>query len=66
MAKADMPVGTEIFLTGGLIEEGKFYFERLRKRIEATLSSHPVRVLQREAYWGGWELGRQFLEGKID
>ncbi|MCA9414838.1 MAG: hypothetical protein KC917_01150 [Candidatus Omnitrophica bacterium] len=63
--KANMPPGTEIFLTGGLIEEGKFYFERLREKIEATVTTHPVRVLHRESYWGGWELGRQFLEGRV-
>ncbi len=64
-AKADMPPGTEIFLTGGLIEEGKFYFERLKGAIETNFSAHPVRTLHRESYWGGWELGKDFLEGRI-
>lgn len=65
-AKAELPQGTEIFLTGGLIEEGKFYFEKLRESIEANLTAHPVRVLHRESYWGGWELGKQFLEGRVE
>lgn len=64
MAKAGMPTATGIHLTGGLIEEGNHYFKSLKDRIEADLPDHPVQVLAREAYWGGWELGRRYLEGR--
>jgi len=61
MAKAAFPMGARFFFSGGLVKGSEFYFKRLVEAMEKHLPHHPCRLLDREAFWGGWEWARRFL-----
>jgi N-acetylglucosamine kinase-like BadF-type ATPase len=59
--KARLPEKAAIHLTGGLVRGSAFYSDLIHSAIERQLPGLPCRLLEKEAYWGGWQLGVEAL-----
>jgi N-acetylglucosamine kinase-like BadF-type ATPase len=61
MHKAALPPQTPIYLTGGIAKGEETTLEWLRESLSQALPHNPCLILQREAYWGGFELAKRLL-----
>ena len=64
MSKAGLPHGTRIFLAGGIAKGEQESFDWFREALAAALPDHPCQVLEKEAYWGAFALGKKLLENR--
>jgi N-acetylglucosamine kinase-like BadF-type ATPase len=60
---ARLPDGTLICFSGGMVEGSPYYFSSIQEALRQRLPRFPAKISDREAYWGGWDLGKRILMG---
>lgn len=52
--KAELPFGTPIYCSGGMVEKSVYYLQRVVEAVDKGLPGTSGSLLESEPYWGGW------------